>query len=384
VAVHGTARDVRVGLLVNTFDLLFGEKAGGHVHFLEVAKRWGDLDVWIFAPEFARATIERELPRATFVALPAGRWLQNFQLRNLWRTIASVTRIRELRSCDVLLATSHFMPDVVPAALARRSPFVVCIQHVLKPAHERPGPRLPNIISSVFQEVAFRIIRTSASAILVNSLDVATRIGVDRQSVAVHVMTHGVDHVHRSEVPDTRRSADALYLGRLVPTKGLEDLLAAWPSIARASAGARLTIAGAGDAPYERRLKDIASRIPSSRPIEFLGRVDEEVKARCFERSSIFLFPSKEEGWGIAIAEAMSFGLPCVVYDLPAYRNVFVAGCLVAPLGDVDRFAALALSILTDDDLRARLAAEASELARTFSWDVAAEIERKALAGVLG
>ena len=375
---------MRVGLLVNTFDLLFGEKAGGHVHFLEVAKRWRDLDVWIFAPEFARATIERELPGATFVAMPAGRWLRNFQLRNLWRTIASITRVRELRSCDILLATSHFVPDVVPAALARRSPFVVCIQHVLKPANERPGPRLPNIISSVFQEVAFRIIRASASAILVNSPDVATRIGVDRQSVAVHVMTHGVDHVHRSDVPDARSNADALYLGRLVPTKGLEDLLAAWPSIARASAGARLTIAGAGDAPYERRLKDVARRIPSSRPIEFLGRVDEEVKARCFERSSIFLFPSKEEGWGIAIAEAMSFGLPCVVYDLPAYRNVFVAGCLVAPVGDVDRFAALAISLLTDDNLRARLAAEASELARTFSWDVAAEIERRALAGVLG
>jgi glycosyltransferase involved in cell wall biosynthesis len=82
----------------------------------------------------------------------------------------------------------------------------------------------------------------------------------------------------------------------------------------------------------ERLRADIAAQ---GLPIELAGYVDEATKFDILSRSKLFVFPSVEEGWGIAVAEALAVGTPVVAYDLPVYRSVFGEQLHPVPLKDV-------------------------------------------------
>jgi glycosyltransferase involved in cell wall biosynthesis len=376
------AGPLRVGLIANTFDNLFGAVAGGHVHFIEVAKRWPDFDVTVFAPELARTIISRELPNASFVAMPSGgRFIRYSLLRNLYRTITAVRRISVLRSCDVVIATSHFLPDVVPGSLAgRRS--IVCVQHLLDSPRKRPGSFASNAISATFQDISLRFARRFAGALLVNRREVADQIRF-RDAKRIYVITHGVEHLLDAERAIIgRQDGRVVYLGRVVETKGIEDLLSAWALVVDAVPRARLVIAGTGAPRYTESLRKLACELGVADSVEFCGFVTEEQKNRLLDSAMLFAFPSKEEGWGIVLAEAMAHGLPCVTYDLAAYRNVFIRGRRSVAVNDVGGFARHIAELLTDEAQRTELSAAALELSKTFSWDAAAAIERRAVVDV--
>ena len=72
-----------------------------------------------------------------------------------------------------------------------------------------------------------------------------------------------------------------------------------------------------------------------------------------------------------------------MTYALPVFDEIFPAGRLAAPVGDVRAFAARLVRLLSDDELRTRLANEASKLAEDFSWQRAAEIEGEAVRSVV-
>jgi glycosyltransferase involved in cell wall biosynthesis len=380
---------MRVGLLANTFESSIGSVAGGHVHFLEVAKRWPEIDVVVFAPELARGTIVSQLPRATFVSMPsADAFVGNKQIRYLLRTLLALGRREAIRSCDAVLATSHFLPDLVPAMYARRGRWLVCIPHVLDSPSVRAGARIPNTITALFQSLSLALIARFAPGVLLNDDATADAIGIDRHRTDVTVMTHGIEHLLTDPAPlsntediDTRPGA--LYVGRLVPTKGVDDLIDAWRDVARALPDARLTIAGGGDAAYVASLVERVERAGLTHAIQFAGRVSDARKAALLRDARVFVFPSKEEGWGISIAEAMAFGVPCVTYDLPAYQNVFTRGRIAAPVGDTHALASLVTRLLTVERERLELGSAARELAQSFSWQAAADIERRALVALV-
>ena len=49
--------------------------------------------------------------------------------------------------------------------------------------------------------------------------------------------------------------------------------------------------------------------------VKFLGRVDSDLKSKLFQESKLFLFPSQNEGYGLVLVEAMSYGMPVVAFD---------------------------------------------------------------------
>lgn len=374
---------MRVGVIANTMDSVFGIAAGGHVHFLEVAKRWSELEITVFAPEAGRRLVTQSLPGATFVALPTWAVLRNRQLSNLYRSLCSLVAWRELRRCDVLLATSHFFPDLVPALCARGGRYVVTVQHLLEPPAKRPGSLLPNTISTIFQSISVAAIRWNAAAVLVNSKSVARAMRIDERRTGVYVMTHGVEHLTSEHaLQTTSRRGTAMFLGRLVPTKGVDDLIRAWRLVVDRIPDARLTIAGTGDPRYVTTLKTLTADMRLTERVVFTGPLADAERLPLLSAHALFTFPSKEEGWGIVLAEAMAAGLPCITYDLPAYREVFTQGRSSVRVGDVAAFAESTIELLLDEERRRRLKAAAQQLGATFSWTAAAAIERAALTNV--
>lgn len=138
-----------------------------------------------------------------------------------------------------------------------------------------------------------------------------------------------------------------LSLGRLVPEKGLHTLIEAFRGLDTADADLRLVLAGdpalAGN--YPERLRALAGDDPR---IVFPGPLYGADKDEAFSNARLFCLPSELEGMPIALLEAMSYGCPCLVSDIPECLEV------VRPEGEEP----LALSFARGDvgDLRRALA----------------------------
>jgi glycosyltransferase-like protein len=118
--------------------------------------------------------------------------------------------------------------------------------------------------------------------------------------------------------------------------------------------------------------------------VVLLGTVGDEELAGWYHAADALCFPSVKEGWGLAVLEAMAAGLPVVASDLPAFREYLVDGenALLPPVGDEAALAAAMRRMVTDADLRARLAAGGAATARRYTWEASAARHREVYAGL--
>lgn len=148
-------------------------------------------------------------------------------------------------------------------------------------------------------------------------------------------------------------------VGYLLPEKGQELLVRAFPAICAAAPGARLLLAG--DGPIRASLESLAEELGVRERIVFAGFVErvEEVYAAL----DVFLFPSLAEPSGTSLLAAMAWALPVAAVargGVPEHVTDNVTGVLVAePRAEL--IAAAALRLLEDSELRTRLGSQARE-----------------------
>lgn len=104
-----------------------------------------------------------------------------------------------------------------------------------------------------------------------------------------------------------------LFLSRLDPKKNLESLIEAFARSESLRATCALVVAGDGDPDYRTRCEEQARKAGVADLIHWLGHVEGDQKAAAFAIAEIFVLPSYSENFGIAAAEAMLAGLPCVL-----------------------------------------------------------------------
>ena len=152
--------------------------------------------------------------------------------------------------------------------------------------------------------------------------------------------------------------------GRHVPYKGLKYLIEAAPLI---SNDAVIVIAGKG--PLTDALKESAKSFST---IHFIGRLEENILRQYLYAADIFAFPSitKNEAFGIALAEAMYCGLPSVTFTIPSSGVNWLCPNgetgLESENGNVQAFAAAINCLLTDDNLRKKLGENATQRVKTM------------------
>jgi glycosyltransferase involved in cell wall biosynthesis len=158
-------------------------------------------------------------------------------------------------------------------------------------------------------------------------------------------------------------------LGRLVPVKGLDFLVGALPALAAAIPSARLVLVG--DGPERAALEAQARTLGVGDRVLVTGAAADVTVA--LAAADALAAPSRNEGMGRALVEAMALGLPVVaaaVGGIPAVVADGETGRLV-PAGDAAALAAALIELGRDEALRAKLGAAAAARAEAFSTDVA-------------
>ncbi len=124
-------------------------------------------------------------------------------------------------------------------------------------------------------------------------------------------------HVSHGRVAEFRRrhgidqdSEIWLYLSRIHPKKGIEILLEALSSGRVSTESVTLAIAGDGSPEYLRRLKTTATSLGLDTRIRWLGPLYGERKWEAFASAQLFVLPSHQENFGIAVVEALAMSIP--------------------------------------------------------------------------
>jgi glycosyltransferase involved in cell wall biosynthesis len=169
------------------------------------------------------------------------------------------------------------------------------------------------------------------------------------------------------------------FVGHFEGRKGYKDFAQSWLRVCDAAPHAHAIIVGQG-----RREADFRALLAEAPRVHFLGfRSD---IPSIMQALDIFVLPSRFEGFGLVLVEAMTAGAACVTYDtsnMPELIEHGVNGLLV-PVGDIDALAAATTCLCQDAVLRQQLgdAAHATVLER-FTADIMVENYESLIAGIV-
>ena len=206
------------------------------------------------------------------------------------------------------------------------------------------------------------------------------------------VIPYGVDTQRMVATDEVRARADALrarhqtpillFVGRLVPYKGVDVLL-------RALSGIEATTLLVGDGPLRSTLETQARALGLLR-VRFLGRVSDTELTALYHAADLFVLPSvtQAEAFGVVQLEAMACGVPVVSTNLPSgvpWVNQHDRTGLVVPPGDADGLRRALHALLTDRPRRRELGRYARErVVREFSLTRMAHLTTALYREVLG
>jgi glycosyltransferase involved in cell wall biosynthesis len=177
-----------------------------------------------------------------------------------------------------------------------------------------------------------------------------------------------------------------LFVGRLIPRKGLPYLIEAAKQIIKEFSQTMFLIVG--DGPLRNHLVSDLEKMNLSGNFVFLGDVSESVLPALYSCADVFVLPSIQEGQGIALLEAQAAAKPIIAFDVGGVREAVLdkeTGLLVKP--DSRELADAIMKLLVSWSLREKMGRRGREfVVDNFSWDVCAQkmlqVYREALAAL--
>jgi glycosyltransferase involved in cell wall biosynthesis len=303
--------------------------------------------------------------------------------------LAAITRRPELLPKGIeqirLDARSQILRMSVglPRLLRRLQPRLAHFQHVIAPGcpcaavvtiHDLSFERHPQLMGRrdrlVFRTMVPRSVRRATRVLAVSEWtkrDLIEHYGVAAEKVIV--TPNGVDTLFKPG-PGGDGPPYALFVGTLQPRK---DPIAALEAVAMANADLRLVLVGQ-DKGLGDEARRAATRLGLNGRVEFAGHVEKQELARLYRGAACLLFPSRYEGFGLPVVEAMASGTPVVAAASGSIPEVAGDAAVLVEPGDPVALAGGIERAIAD---RERLVRAGLKRARRYSW---AETARRTLA----
>jgi len=286
--------------------------------------------------------------------------------RQLWSLRRAVRRAR----IDVLLV-QYVAPQRLPCPVVTVVHDVSFIEH---PQWFSPLERV------WMRRLITRTMRRASAVITVSAFsksEIVRLIGTNPSKI---VVAHdGVDPVFLEASPGEQHPdpAAVLAVGNITTRKNLGTLISAYHRLLGARPTAPTLLVAGQDAHGAGPIHEAAA--PLGAAVRFLGYVDDADLARLMRTAVVVTYPSRYEGFGLPVVEAMAAGTPVIASDIPVMREVAGDAALLVPPEDAAGWADAMERILEDAGLRQRLAAAGRERATRYTWERCAATVRDVL-----
>lgn len=320
-------------------------------------------------PLVARKGVELTQSQRRVIALATfrpgrRRWKSSF---NWHRTRALEARSRNsTRALEGIDASFDLVFQVFGLFQTRGAPYVLYIDNTVElsrrhwPAWVEAGPRdLERIYA--WERRLYGDARHIFAQGSPHADSVVDFYGVPRERTSV--VGGGANFVPLPELSHREREPVVLFVGRDWHRKGGDRLIEAFRRVREQVPRARLQIVGTDEAPR------------GEPGVEVLGVVRGRDKmAALYESAQAFCLPSRYDPYGLAIAEGMAYGLPCIVTRVGALDEVVIEGetGLVVEPEDVGGLSDAMVRLLADPSYAAQLGAAGRRRVETHqNWDAA-------------
>jgi glycosyltransferase involved in cell wall biosynthesis len=174
----------------------------------------------------------------------------------------------------------------------------------------------------------------------------------------------------------------ALFLSRIHPKKGLDRLLALWPGVLKEHPDTLLVVAGTGEAEYVQSLKEQCRALGIDQSVVWAGQLVGRAKYEALVDADVFVLPSHQEGFSMAITEAMAARCPVVITRRCNFDAVATAGAgLIAD--DMPEFVGAVGKVLGDAAGASAMGDRGQRLVREhYTWEAIAQKAEQAYAAV--
>ena len=371
----------------------FTAVGGAEKRFLRVLKVWNKKDVEVIVAETKPKLVSSRFSRFETIEISgpisaSGKGLYSIYLEwVLWVAKACVRcpSIARRKKPDVILAPNNTLPNLLVAYFVHvlsKVPLVVTVHHfdfleLDEKANVASTYRVYKkagfsssvaFVKALTFSMMLALVRRSDLCITVSNYTARFLLknGISRDKVCVS--GNGVDIDLIEQAKPKGKTYDGIFVGRISRDKGIFDLVQMWRRVTARNPESRLVVVGQG--PDFSKLVDLIEDNNMSTNMILTGVCRNAELYALLKNSRVFLFPSRFEGWGLAVGEALGAGLPVVCYDIPALREVFgeCRSVFFIRVGDVERFAQIVVKIFEENGL-AQLEAVSKEFAQRFNWE---------------
>lgn len=258
-------------------------------------------------------------------------------------------------------------PNAVPEP--RLVPSVVTA-YDLTPLHDRAVWRAMTRDQQVAYKRMLRNLQGARGVVAISDTvrhDVAGVVGIPLERI--EVVYPGIDPLHWAPPTNTQRSG-LLFVGAPGENKNIGGLLQA---LALVKGAPPLTIVGPWPDDAAARLhRQISTNGLDVRLEPFAS----EARLRLLYHSSeLLVMPSRHEGFGLPLLEAMASGCPAIISDAPALMEVAAGAARVVNADDIEGFASAIAGLTQDHMEQERLAMLGRRRAAQFTWDASARAQ---------
>jgi glycosyltransferase involved in cell wall biosynthesis len=289
------------------------------------------------------------------------------------------------RGFDVYHSTNYMMPLMQPGRVRR----VVTIHDLIPllfPDHapKSKKTKLFPLYKGLMRAVAARadlIIAPSAST----RRDIIRELAVpDARASRVLSIPEGVTAEYKPGArPADRAHKVMLYVGRSDPYKNLPRLVEALAGVRANGVNARLRIVGSPDARYPEAPRR-AEQLGLGAHIDWVGYVTPEQLVREYQTADVFCLPSRYEGFGLTLLEAMACGTPCVCSNIGSLPEVAGDAARKVDPAILPQLVEALTEVLTRADVAQDLSRRGVQRAAEFNWDRTARLTVEAYRQAMG
>jgi glycosyltransferase involved in cell wall biosynthesis len=369
----------------------FAGKTGANVRFLEVMKeleKSGKVNICIRSTKYIADYFFEKGLKARYETTKSSLKFKNYFdlcLKALFLTIRHfpvffIPKSKNSGEKNVVYATSDLFWEVMPAYICKtknkKVEWIQIIHHAYPDWKKRPSGKISSFFGNYFQKFSFFLIKRKADKIiLVNHLTKAQLLKRGFKEEKMYVSSNGIDFEYFDQIEKNEHSYDGVFLGRLDATKGIYDLVKIWKKVVGALPKAKLAVIGGVGKNIKEDLREKINEAGLEGNIKLMGFLKDKEAHQMLKSGKLFIFPSHEEGWGIAIAEAMASSLPVISWDLPVYKEVFENHTICVKENDIDLFSKEIIKLLEDNSLRERMGDDGKKFIKKYSWESVAKKE---------